>query len=221
MHSLLWPSLTASDAAHTVNAEAPLTERTRTRVLAQEAPCTTSCCHDKPVTCEGSLSTNPPVGTYTAYDVPTPWHGSVSHVELVFYTTAESGIVAPYVLYQLNVIGCTFSIVNGVFKNECTGPPTQMNPITNYTGHFVDNPNGKGSFLTPVAKANPGDTPKDILIEMGINTLFGTNGIHWCPNPGQFVIKAFGIGTSEKSYCKLTQPKFMYAAVPPYADTSE
>jgi len=202
------------------------------QAAAAEAPCTTSCCHDKPATCDGSLSTNPPVGTYSAYHVPTPWHGSVSHVELVFYPAGTTYLDAhdkpvvtggAYVLYQLNVIGCLFSIVNGVFENDCTGPPTHMNPIKNYTGHWVDNPNGKGSFLKPVAFPGGtfGDTVKDTWIEIAINKLFGTNGIHWCPTPGQFVIKAFGIGTSEKSYCTLTQPKFMYAAVPPYADTSE
>ena len=162
--------------------------------------------------CDGSLTTNPPVGSYNAYNVPTPWHGSVSYVELKFYTPAESGVNYPDVLYQLNVVGCLFSIINGVFQNDCTGPPSQLNPLQNFTGHFHNDRAGKGSVLVPISDPGADGTPT--WVEKAINEIFG-QGIHWCPGQNQFVLKVFGIGELSAPYCTLTQPTSMYATVSP------
>ena len=167
--------------------------------------------------CSGKLSDRPPLGAYTAYDVPTPWHGSVSYVELKFYSPAESGVPYPDVSYQLNVVGCLYKFLDGIFQHDCTGDPKQLNPIMNFTGHFHDDSAGKGSVLVPIT--HPGRDGQPTWIEEGINKLFGQN-IHWCPGQNQFVLKVIGVGELSKPYCKLTQPTSMYATVSPHG-TSE
>ena len=210
--SLLWPSITASDAAVTIDAEAPLTERTRT-LLAQPQSCT-----PKPPSCTGNLADRSPFGVYTANNVPTPFDSHfVTHVELNFTTSVTPNFHD--VTYELDVTGCVFDPTP---PYNCRTHPAKFHAPMPFTGYFIGE---NVPVLIPVANQDHGGHKLN-LMEQITNTIFG-HGIQWCPKENHFVLhlpKVLGvrpIGTKDASYCTLFGPPMMHAAVPAYAGASE
>jgi len=190
---------------------------------AAEPLCTTSCCATKP-SCTGNINPigfhlNGPSGIYSAHNVPTLFHGVVKHVVLTFYPDRDPPVAGGYpndVLYQLEVVGCLFAMVPPYHCIHKAGP---LFPPTNFTGYWIAPKDNTGAVLIPIATPQEGGARALGPFEMVINQLFG-QGIHWCPTENTFALKVPRIGSSGKPYCKLVQPKMMYATVPPYADTS-